>query len=273
MSEPTGTKRRRAGTRSSSRPAARRSNDSEEAPSFTRLNALIAEAVEMAKLLKAKKSDNNAVQEAHALTNSLLKALPKVQKAADPQSLGYDMHKKLLETSVRALRKHAQKDPIDGWEEQSEMMEDISSAVVKWLLEIWKKLNEEEDVDLGLIEKCLDVCSDAISGMEHLPGETSFCDIDPSVTITDSNRKTVCKENLSYSMVWIWRELLVTAASQKHPTKSILESMRRAGVIDQVFGLIRKGKEKKNAEGDAFWDGHWTDAMKEAATKVRLARC
>ncbi|KAF4616750.1 hypothetical protein D9613_008274 [Agrocybe pediades] len=236
MSEPTGTKRRRTGARTSSTTTSR--DEASQGPSLSRLNSLIAEAVEMAKLVK-----------------------PTMNGEYVAESLRYESHKRLLETSVKGLKKHIDNDPIDGWEEQGKMAEEIGNSIIEWLVPIWQKL-VEEDVDLGAIEKCLVVCSRAIDGMIDLS------DSEPTATVTDVEGNI----SLSQAVTWIWRELLVMAASRKQPTKSILENIKRYDLIDEVYALIRKGKEKRSPDGYAFWDAHWTDGMKEAAAKIRLAR-
>ncbi|KAF9561173.1 hypothetical protein CPC08DRAFT_750113 [Agrocybe pediades] len=226
MSEPTGTKRRRTGARTSSTTTSR--DEASQGPSLSRLNSLLAEAVENGQ------ANDAAVQQARTVTNSLLKALPGLRNGEDvAQSLRYESHKRLLETSVKGLKKHIDNDSIDGWEEQGGMAEEIGNSIIEWLVPIWQKL-VEEDVDLGAIEKCL--------------------------------------VSLSQAVTWIWRELLVMAASRKQPTKSILENIKRYDLIDEVYALICKGKEKQSPDGYSFWDAHWTDGMKGAAAKIRLAR-
>ncbi|KAF4616752.1 hypothetical protein D9613_008272 [Agrocybe pediades] len=270
MSEPTGTKRRRTGSPTSSTTTLR-DDEANQGPSWSRLNALIAEAVEMAKLVKPTSADDAAVQQAHKLTNSLLNVLPGRIKSREntAQILNYEYQKLLLQTSVRALQQHIIRDPIDGWEEQGAMGQEIWDTLIDWFDLIWGELTEE-DVNLAVIENCLVVCSNALVGMYAIDCRAELSESEPTAYLCDEEDNTICDESLSQAIVWMWRELLVIAASRNQPTKSILGTINRLGLTDKVCALFRKGKEEKNPDGYTFWDAHWTDDMKEAAAKVRL---
>lgn len=157
----TGTKRRRTASDAGSK-APTTKGGAHDAP-LTRLNELLTDAITTAKAIKRARKDDPALQKAHKLANSLLKALP-LSEVTAPKDVGYNIHKGSLERGVRALEVHCRHDPIDGWEQQGEMMWDISGEIVKWLPELWGFMAEDE-VDPELIRPALILCSNTVGSM------------------------------------------------------------------------------------------------------------
>ncbi|KAF4616981.1 hypothetical protein D9613_008294 [Agrocybe pediades] len=255
----TSNKRRRANTTGAASKPKADADAGTDQPSLSRLNQLMTEALKTAKAIQPTRSDGPAIKKAHTLANSLLKAIP-----ADItlKTIAFDEHKASFDAEVKALQRHCKRDYHDGYDEQTEMMEDLSKSIVEWLVELWE-LMQEPDMDLKVIEKCFVLAE--------------YTDLDFKVKIVNDNGKVVYKgdSSVNRTLGWLWRELLIIATTRGLPIKTMLASIERFRLTDEVYDLFRESHVDDDADMlkyCKFWDGHWSDDMKAAAARVFAAK-
>ncbi|KAF9549274.1 hypothetical protein CPC08DRAFT_729380 [Agrocybe pediades] len=273
----TSNKRRRANTTgAASKPDKADADAGTDQPSLSRLNQLMTEALKTAKAIQPSRSDGPAIKKAHALANSLLKAIP-----ADItlKTIAFDEHKASFDAEVKALQRHCKRDYHDGYDEQTEMMEDLSKSIVEWLVELWE-LMQEPDMDLKVIEKCFVLCASTVDRIADCESRAEYTDLDFKVKIVNDNGKVVYKgdSSVNRTLGWLWRELLIIATTRGLPIKTMLASIERFRLTDEVYDLFRESHVAR-IDDDAdmlkyckFWDGHWSDDMKAAAARVFAAK-
>lgn len=241
----------------------------------------------------------DALPTAHKTTVS--NALTEVNRPSDKilrkiKAVGYDEHKKSLEDGVKALNKSVKRDWKNGWEEQGEMMGEIADEVLEWLPVLWRTA-VEDGLELPLIRKCLLLCTETVNKVSNCNSRSEFCDMDFEVTITNSDEVTIYEEasaDIDHTLAWMWKEILITAATKGAPTKDIESDIERLKIKNDVYSFIRKdgGKSSFNVDflalqflkctvhlventyytGYEFWDAHWTTAMKKTASRLLVSR-
>ncbi|KAF9549280.1 hypothetical protein CPC08DRAFT_769111 [Agrocybe pediades] len=265
-----GNKRRRIDASSSS--TTLRSNSvNVEKPSLTRLNELISEAVQIAKAIQPVfHEDWLLIKEAHILKDSLLKALP-----VDSTDIKYEEHEPSIRKDVQEL------EFLNSRPGENETIEYLISKLAErlnqWLAHIWRCMQHEDLVDMNLVEKSFVLCSEGLEVILDCCAreECTLCTMHHT-TVVDAGGKVVYDEyygRLIHNMAWMWRELLVVSTSRNLPTHSIIKNIRRFRLLEDVLNLLRRqydedAEAEENDEGYGFWDGHWTNAMKVAATDV-----
>lgn len=189
-----------------------------------------------------------------AQKSTLLDALSHVEQARQSQeklaSIGYETHKRSLDNGVKDLLKHVKREWHDGYEEQSEMMQEISQEVLEWLPKLWQ-VGIEEGLEIQLIRKCLVLCTDIINKVANCGSRLEFSDMDSALTITNSKNATIYKEEyagVKHSLAWMWRELLLKASTTPGAaTKAIEADITRLKLKDKVYDLIRTKGGKQSS--------------------------
>lgn len=187
----------------------------------------------------------NALPATHK--NAISKALTEVKSRSDEalqklKTIAYDEHKKSLNDGIKALNKSVKKDWKNGWEEQGEMIQEIVEEVLEWLPVLWS-IAVGDGLELPLVQRCLLLCSETANKVADCHSRAEFDDMDFEVTIINSEDATIYEEtsaHINHTLAWMWREILVAAASQGKPTKGIVSDIERLKIKDKVYSLIRK---------------------------------
>ncbi|KAK0234193.1 hypothetical protein IW262DRAFT_1260123 [Armillaria fumosa] len=136
------------------------------------------------------------------------------------EHLERELHRCSLSSLRNELAANRRYDPEDKNYEQGQTMSCIEKEVVEWLLDIWLAM-AEENADMFLILKCLNICSSAIKDL----GEEF--DSFKQLVITNSEKNTVYdeKHSVEYHMAWMWREFLVFSAvlGADTPTNKVID--------------------------------------------------
>ncbi|KAK0222602.1 hypothetical protein EDD85DRAFT_1028345 [Armillaria nabsnona] len=240
------------------------SNAKTNIPPVQRLHNLLTDALTMAKSLEMTPDNRAALQNVREIAVSLLDILPGERAVRD---LKYDLHYVSLTSLSRELATVEEYDPDNEHDEQVPLMERIMEEVVEWLPDIWLAM-AEENANIDLIRSCLKVCSSAAN---HLGEEFDSTD---RLVIINSEKKIVY--NQSYYVVdyvaWMWKEFLVFSAMRGSPVMAS-EIIKNDELYEQVFSLFRQDpSDPQNKDGYAFWDGHWTQDMKNVASGLYAER-
>ncbi|KAK0243195.1 hypothetical protein EDD85DRAFT_814212 [Armillaria nabsnona] len=160
----------------------------------------------------------------------------------------------------------------------------LVAELVKWLPEIgW--LLTSNDANLGLINWCLDACSDALQAVESAVPETTFnqmCNCRLTVELFGQPGIVVynTEAHLDDHMVWLWRELIVRAVE---PRRYHAPNFDRKETIQDIIRHIRKHDRSSliydsihdirtdgwHGWGDQTWMTHWSERMKKES-KISL---
>ncbi|SJL02435.1 uncharacterized protein ARMOST_05762 [Armillaria ostoyae] len=160
----------------------------------------------------------------------------------------------------------------------------LIAELVKWLPEIGWFLTSS-DANLGLINWCLDACSDALQAVESAVSEATFNQMSnrrltvelfgqPGTVVYDT------EAHLDDHMVWLWRELIVRAvvprryyAQNFDPKKTVQDIIghickhdRSSLVYDSIHDIRTDGW---HGWGDQTWTAHWSERMKKES-KISL---
>ncbi|KAK0234189.1 hypothetical protein IW262DRAFT_1488381 [Armillaria fumosa] len=231
-----------------------------------RLHNLLTDALTTAKTLEVTPVNRAALQNVREIAVSLLDILPGERAVRD---LKYDLHYISLTSLSRELAKVEEYDPDDQHDEQVPLMERIMEEVVGWLPDIWLAM-AEENADVDLIRRCLEICSSAAN--DSLGDEF---DCSRRLVITNSEKIMVYNDEaccvLEY-IAWMWREFLVFSAI-RGSLVSAGEVIKDDELYEQVFSLFRQDtSDPNNKDGYPFWDEHWTQEMKNVASGLYAER-
>ncbi|KAK0185201.1 hypothetical protein F5146DRAFT_1071846 [Armillaria mellea] len=243
------------------------SNAKTDIPPVQRLHNLLTDALTTAKALEVTPDNRAALQNVREIAVSLLDILPAGRGVRDLQ---YDLHDISLTSLSRELAKVERYDPDNEHDEQGPLVERIMEEVVEWLPDIWLAMTEENS-DIDLIRRCMIICS---SAADNLSGEF---DCSKRLVITNSENTTVYNHEACYVldyMAWMWREFLVFSDIRGSPLAvSAGEIIKDDDLYEQVFNLFRRDtSDAKNKEGYAFRDDHWTQEMKNVASRLYAER-
>jgi hypothetical protein len=214
-------------------------------------------------------------------------------------AIGYDKHKKSLDDAVEALEEDISRNRWEGYDTHSDMMEEIVVEILQWLPTLWhvavqdgSELRLPDGQEVQLIRECLLLCSTTVKALVNCNSRIDFDDSDFEVTITDFKNTTVYQADctgVSHTLAWMWRELLVATAARSVATQAIESDIDRLKLKGKVYGFIRKDgrepdlivflnvrfsyssfclAEDKHRDGWNFWDAHWTQAMRTAASQI-----
>ncbi|KAH9480316.1 hypothetical protein JR316_0006914 [Psilocybe cubensis] len=189
-------------------------------------------------------------------------------------AIGYAEHKESLKSGLKDLKEHVRRDRTDGYEEQAEMMTDISAEILKWLPKLWQLMTKVKGPDFKRIQQALVLCTDTVKGMEKCNSRCEYTDLPFNIKITDDDKNVIYKssECVLDMLAWMWKELLVHAASKNQSIDAMLTLVERRDLAHSVFSLIRKPGSKQKGNEEEFWDAHWSDAMKESASQMCAKR-
>lgn len=138
-------------------------SSSADAP-LTRLNKLLADAVQVAKEVEPMREDGPAIKKAHKLANSLLKVLP-IEVAV--KSIEYNTHKASLDKAIKELKKDVSRNWKNGWDEHSEMEEEIGDEIVEWFPTLWQQM-AVDGMDVKPVQQALVLCSSTVKSIENI---------------------------------------------------------------------------------------------------------
>ncbi|KAK0465893.1 uncharacterized protein EV420DRAFT_799781 [Desarmillaria tabescens] len=226
-------------------------------PTAQPLHNLLTEALAMAKSLDVTPDNRVTLRNVRKIAVALLDILPGDERTV--RDLEYESHYLSLTSLASELAASETNDPEDRCYEQIPLMEGIMEEVVEWLPDIWLEM-AEENADMDLIRRCLNLCSAAA---DDLRGE--FLDCTNRLVIANSEKKTIYDQSyyvVDY-MAWMWRESLIFSAIQGLPVPP--EVMKDDEIHEQIFSLFcQDTTDPRNEDGYAFWDNHWSPEMKAA---------
>ncbi|KAK0491425.1 hypothetical protein IW261DRAFT_87984 [Armillaria novae-zelandiae] len=192
------------------------------------------------------------------------------------RTLDYEIHRSSFDRIISHISGLCKQWPTTPQIEQEleQQAQTLVAELVKWLHEIGWFLTGH-DADLGLTNRCLDACSDALQAVERAVPEEIFDKMctrrltiqlfgEPTTMVYDM------EVHLDDHMVWFWRELIVRAVvprtyyvSHKEIRQDIIENIakhdRSSLVYDSIHDIRTDGW---HGWGDQMWMAHWSEEMR-----------
>ena len=141
-------------------------------------------------------------------------------------------------------------------------MVEIVDEVLEWLPNSWK-VGVEQGSKIDLVRDSLILCTNTIKRVANCGSRcvfhfalvatslimdirvysSEFSEMSFKLTITDASERVIYDDDphIMKSISWLWRELLVSAASRGECTRPILDDINRLGLKESVFALFRRG--------------------------------
>lgn len=74
------------------------------------------------------------------------------------------------------------------------------------------------------------------------------------MTITDTSGKLIYENSsdLMQSIAWVWKELLVSAASKRKSISTLISDIEHLGIKKDVYGYLHRGDGESSADTISF---------------------